>query len=308
MEAKIIKGDFIKDKIFSEVKDEVARLKAKYNKTPGIAFIGFSEVPLLKYVLPLHVQMSEAAGFKVFVEVKDENTTEADLFDLIEEWNKNDDIHAILVLQPMPEHLIPVRIINKVDRDKEVEGFHPENMLSTLIPEIETGKYQMCLPASLIEIFKDAEIQLEKDQEWVFVLDDEFISNTLTHMVAKTAASVVVPHDCSLSFINKDSSHLIEYLKRADVLVVVTKTPEYIQPEWLKPGVCIIDVYSNLVKEIPAKNDPDRLIPVIRGGINVESVRNIASVVVPVPGGVVAVVLPVLLRNALIAFENSLLK
>jgi methylenetetrahydrofolate dehydrogenase (NADP+)/methenyltetrahydrofolate cyclohydrolase len=307
METKIIKGDLVKEQIFNEVKNEVAKLKAKYDKVPEIAFIGFSEVPLAKYNIPLHVQLAEAAGFKVYKKIITEKVTEADMFNLIEKLNKSPEIHAIVLLQPLPEYLNPIRIINKIDRDKEVEGFHPQNMLSSLIPDIKTDKYPMCLPSALVELFKDANVQFEKDQEWVFLVDDEFISNALTNMVVKTASSVVVPHDCSISIINKNSKNLIDYCKRADVLVVVTKVPEYIQPEWLKTGVCIIDIYSNLVKEIPSKNDPDRLVPIIKGGVNVDSVKNIASVIVPIPGGLMAVVLTILLRNALISFKNSLI-
>ncbi|HEX7412345.1 MAG TPA: tetrahydrofolate dehydrogenase/cyclohydrolase catalytic domain-containing protein [Bacteroidales bacterium] len=306
METKIIKGDSIKERIFKEVKDEIAGLLAKFHKAPGIAFIGFSCVPLSKYNIPYHVQLAEAAGFNVLTEIKADNTTEEELFDLIEKLNQNDDIHAIVILQPLPEHLNPIRIINKINPDKEVEGFHPQNMLSTLIPDIQTSKYPMCLPTALSELFKEAGLQFKIDQEWVFVLDDEFISNSLTNMVVKSAASKVIPHDCAVTIINKNSKNLIEYCKRADILAVVTRTPEYIQAEWLKPGVCIIDIYSNLVKEIPSKNDPNRLVPIIRGGVNVDSVTNIAGAILPIPGGLMSVVLTILLRNALISFKNSL--
>jgi methylenetetrahydrofolate dehydrogenase (NADP+)/methenyltetrahydrofolate cyclohydrolase len=306
METKVITGEHIKDRIFDEIKVEIEALKSKTNQEPGIAFIGFKEVPLAKYVIPLHVQTAQAAGFNVTIEIMPEKTSEEDMFKLIDFYNQNKDIHAILVLQPLPVHLNPVRIINRVDQKKEVEGFHPLNMLSTLIPDIKTNLYPMCLPSALVELLTDAQVELKKDQEWVFALDDEFVSNPLTIMVVKSAAAYVVPVDCSCTIINKDSKHLIDYCKRADILVIVSKNPEYVQPEWLKPGVCIIDVYSNLVKEVTAKNDSTKLIPIIRGGVNVESVKGIAGAVVPVPGGVVAVVLPILLRNALTAFKNSL--
>jgi len=306
METKIIKGDSLKDKIFLEVATEVARLQGQYNKTPGITFIGFSGVPLSKYVIPLHVQATEAAGFFVKTEIRDDTATEEELFKLIDDLNVNNDIHAILLLQPLPAHLNPVRIMNHIDRRKEVEGFHPQNMLSTLVPDIQTNLYPMCLPTALIEMFNDAGVEFTHDQEWVFILDDEFFANTLTHMVVRTAASVVVPHDCALSIINRNYSKMTDFCKRADVLVVVTKTPEYIQPGWLKPGVCIIDIYSNLVKEVPSKSDPNKLVPVIRGGVNVESVKNIAGVFLPIPGGLMTVVLGILLRNALISFRYSL--
>jgi methylenetetrahydrofolate dehydrogenase (NADP+)/methenyltetrahydrofolate cyclohydrolase len=177
-----------------------------------------------------------------------------------------------------------------------------------MIPDIETSVYPMCLPSALFELFSDAGIQLTEDQEWVFVLDDEFFNNSLTNMVVKSAASKVVQRKSTVSYVNKNSKDIITYCKRADILVVVTKFPEYIQAEWLKPGVCIIDIYSNLVKEIPSKEAPGKLIPIIRGGVNVDSILNIASAIVPIPGGLMSVVLSVLLRNALISFKNTLRK
>lgn len=306
METKIIKGDLIKEKIFNEVKSEISELKAKYNQAPGIAFIGFSGIPLGKYNIPLHINMAENLGFNVYKEIKSEDTTEEDLFDLIEKLNYRKDIHAIVLLQPLPAHLIPIRIVNKIHPEKEVEGFHPQNMMGNLIPEIQSNNYPMCLPTALFEMFKEAEMQIQKDHEWVFVLDDEFFTNSLTNMIVRTAASKVVPKDCPVTFINKNSDKLIEHSKRADFLVIVTKYPKYFQPEWLKPGVCIIDIYSNLVKEVPSKNDPNRLVPVIRGGINVKSVEGIAGAILPIPGGLMTVVMALLFRNTLLAFKNTL--
>ena len=95
-------------------------------------------------------------------------------------------------------------------------------------------------------------------------------------------------------------------MKRADFLVVVTKFPEYIQAQWLKKGVCIIDIYSNLVKEIPSKTDPAKLVPIIRGGINVASTTGIAGALLPIPGGLMTVVLAILFRNTVTAYKNSL--
>lgn len=306
METKIIKGDLIKDKIFLDIKTEIEILNASYHKSPGIAFICFSGVPLSKYNFPYHIQLAEAAGFNVFKYIKAEDNSEKDMFDLIEELNNNYEIDAIVLLQPLPQHLNPIRIINKINPEKEVEGFHPQNMLSTLIPDIDTENYPMCLPAALFELFKEAGVKLIEDQEWVFMLDDEFFSNSLTNMIVKSAASKVVPNKCSVSYINKNSKDLITYCKKADVLVVVTKSPEFIQAKWLKPGVCIIDIYSNLVKEIPSKENPGKLIPIIRGGVNVDSVMNIASAIVPIPGGLMSVALCILLRNAVTAFKNNI--
>jgi len=306
METKVIKGEGVKERIFNEVKNELAELKTKQNKVPGIAFIGFSGNPLSKYNIPLHVQTAETTGFRVLAEIKGDDATEAELFELIDQFNQDESINAIVLLQPLPAHLNPLRVVSRIDRKKEVEGFHPMNMLSTIMPGIHEELYPMCLPTALFEIFNEAGIQFEKDKEWVFVLDDEFLSNPLTNMVVKSAAIKVVPHDCSMTMVNRKSKNVISFFRRADVLVVVTKSPGYIKASWLKKGVCIIDIYSNLLKEVPSKSDPNRLVPIIRGGIQVDSVKNIASAILPIPGGLMAVVLAILLRNALMAFKNTL--
>ena len=306
METMIIKGDSVKEKIFGEVKNEIIVLQEKYHHVPGIAFIGFSCVPLAKYNIPLHVQLAEALGFKVWKEIEPDDVTEEVIFKLIGKLNNDDYIHAIVILQPLPAHLNPIRIINRIDPSKEMEGFHPMNMMSTLIPDIQKTKYPMCLPAALFEMFSEAGIKVKKDQDWVFLLDDEFFSNTLTNMIVRTAASAVVPDDCAVTFLNKNSQNLIEHCKRADFLVVVSKIPEYIRPEWLKPGVCIIDIYSNLVKEVPSKKDPNKFVPVIRGGVNVDSVQQIAGSILPIPGGLMTVVMAILFRNTVMAFKNNL--
>jgi methylenetetrahydrofolate dehydrogenase (NADP+) / methenyltetrahydrofolate cyclohydrolase len=304
MEAMVIKGDSVKERIFDEVRKEVAAMEALYHRVPGIAFIGFSCIPLARYNIPLHVGLAEAMGFKVRTEIEPEDVTEEDVFRLISELNADENIDAIVLLQPLPLHLNPVRVINRIDPSKEVEGFHPLNMLSTLVPDIQTANYPMCLPEALFEMFREAGMNIGKDKEWVFVLDDEFFSNTLTSMIVRTAASRVVPHEGSLTFLNKTSDKLIEHCRRADFLLIVSKTPEYIKPEWLKTGVCIIDIYSNLVKEVQSKHDPGKLVPVIRGGVNVESVRNVAAAILPIPGGLMTVVIAILFRNTVLAFKN----
>jgi len=306
METKILKGNTLQEKVLSEVKHEIINFKKKYNKIPGIAFIGFFGVPLGKYNIPLHVNMAKNLGFHVFTEVEPENVTEDELFELIDKLNEDKDIHAIVLLQPLPTHLNSVRITSRIDPDKEVEGFHPQNMLSTMMPDSQESKYPMCLPMALYELFKEGGVQVQKDQEWVFVLDDEFFSNTFTNMIVRTAAIKAVPDDNAVTIVNKNSGKLVEHFKRADYLVVVTKEPGYVKPEWLKPGVCIIDVYANLIKEIPSKKDPNRLVPIIRGGVNVEAIKNIAGAILPIPGGLMSMVLAILFRNTLISFKNSL--
>lgn len=299
----IIKGDFIKDKIFGEVKAEIASLREMIHDVPGIAFVGFNCVPLQKYNIPLHVHMAQSMGMRVTTEILSNDAGETEVFTVIDKLNADATIHAIVLLQPLPPQLIPVRIVNRIDPVKEVEGFHPMNMMETMIPELRTQRHPMCLPAALFEMFSEAGIRSERDREWVFIVDDEFLSNTLVKMIVTAAASCVVPNDCTVAYVNKGSAHLEKHCKRADFLVVVTKHPEYVNPGWIKPGACIIDIYSNLVNEVPSKNDQTKLVPVIRGGVGVDSVMNIAGALLPIPGGLMTVVMAILFRNTVNAFR-----
>lgn len=306
METKIIKGELIRDQIFAEVKRETAMLQDRYNQVPGIAFVGFNCVPLSKYNIPMHLQMAQKVGLRVVSKILPNESSEQEVFEVIDKLNADRTVHAIVLLQPLPENLNPVRIVNRIDPAKEVEGFHPQNMMQTMIPDLRSARYPMCLPTALYEMFREAGLVIEAGKEWVFVLDDGFFTNSLTKMIVKSSASVVVPDDSPVTFINKDSVHLANHVKKADFLVVVTKFPEYIQAEWIKEGACIIDIYSNLVKEVPSKADPAKPVPIIRGGINVASVTGVAGALLPIPGGLMTVVLAILFRNTVLAFKNSM--
>lgn len=306
METKVIKDIGLKDKILGNVKMEIDNLVESHKKRPGIAFIGFMGVPLGKYNIPFHLSMAESLGFRVYNETQPDNINEEDLFRRIDELNNDDDIHAIVLLQPLPGHLIPVRIMNRINPDKEVEGFHPQNMLKTQMPDIAENALPMCLPTALFELFRSNGIKAKNDDEWVLLLDEEFFENQLVNMVTRTAFMKAVPSDNILTVVNRKSDKLKYYCGRADFLVVVTKEPEYVQADWLKEGVCIIDIYANLVKEIPSKKDPGRLVPVVRGGVNVDSVQNKAKAILPIPGGLMNIVLALLFQNALVAYHHRM--
>ena len=307
MQTQIIKGDKLQAKIFAELKTEIETIRNDHNKVPGIAFIGFLNVPLGKLNIPFHFRSAESLGFKVFNKIQPDDITEEEMFAVIDSLNKDDEVHAIEVLQPLPPHLNPLRIVNRINPDKEVEGFHPIHMMETMFPDLEKIKYPMCLPTALTELFRVSNIEIQSGSEWILVMDDEFFDNPLVNIVTRTAIQKAVPNDCPLTIVNKNTESVAAYCKRADYLVVVTKEPGFIKAKWLKPGVVTIDIYSNLLKEIPSSNFPEKLIPVIRGGVFVEEVTNIAGTVIPIPGGLMSVVMAIMFSNAITAFKNSLL-
>lgn len=306
MKTKILKGTDYQNAIFNEIKNEILEIKMKINAVPGIAFIAcVGHLPLMKYTIALHDQAAKGLGFNTKIETLPHTTTEEELFEVIENLNQNDTIQSIVLLQPLPKHLNAINIIERISRDKEIEGFHPNNVINTLTKGFNKTKYSMCLPTAVLELFKSTGVEVNKGQEFVFVADQDFISDPFRSLILRTASSQLVPSDCSFTIVNSDNTRIKDFCKRADFLFVISENPEFIEPKWLKSGVCILDVYSNLINEIPNKKDPNMLIPVIRGGVNTNAVINIAGSIAPCPGGLMPVLLAVLLRNALIAFKGS---
>ncbi len=307
METVILDGTDCQKRIFNKIKNEIIAFKEKYNKIPGIAFVAFvGHSPLLKYIISLHERTAKMLGFNVTIETCSHTSSKEEVFKTIDKLNIDKNIHAIVFLQPMPESFNPLHIIERIDVDKEVEGFHPLNVLNTLTKGVQNSNYPMCLPVALFELFKSANVQIEGGEEFVFLADQDFISNPFRSLVLCAASSQVVPPGCSFSFVNTDNEKIGDFCKRADFLFVISENPEFLQSEWLKPGVCIVDIYSNLIKEVPSKKNPEILIPVIRGGVNTDSVKGIASKIAPCPGGLMPILLAVLFRNAFIAFVESL--
>lgn len=307
MEAKILNGNKCRDSIFTTLKKEILQGKTKYEIAPGIAFIAcVGHLPLMKYTIALHVSTAKELGFKVSTEICPHTISTHELCDVIAKYNRMDSIHAIVFLQPAPKHINPIRVIQAIDKSKEVEGFHPENVLETLTKGLHNTKFPMCLPLSLIELFKAHRIKIEDGKEVVFVADQDFIANPFRSLILRTAASQVVPAACAMTMVATENKKVREYCAKADFLFVITEKPEFIQPDWLKPGVCIVDIYANLVKEIPAKNNPETTLPVIRGGVNTEKVLHIAGHIAPCPGGIMPVLLAVLFRNAFMAYKSSI--
>lgn len=307
MEAKILDGGIIRDKIFREVAEKIEMYKSEYESRPGIAFLSFVDhIPLMKYTIALHVETAKSLGFTVLLKTCPALSNEDEMIEIIHKVNEDRSIHSIVLLQPVPKHINALSLIKEISKEKEIEGFHPLNAMDTLTLGVFNTQYPMCLPAALFELFSAYKIQMERGQEVVFAVDEDFIANPFRNLVMRVAASQAIRPDCSTTYVSLTHKNARDIIKRADYLFVISENPDSIDPEWLKKGVCIIDIYSNLIKEIPSKRDPKSMIPIIRGGVNIDRVQKVSGAIAPCPGGLMPVLLAVLLRNAILAFEYAM--
>ncbi|NNC50303.1 MAG: hypothetical protein HKO01_07180 [Flaviramulus sp.] len=304
MKAKILSGKEYQKTNFNEIKNEITQIVKKHKKRPGITFICcLGHLPLMKYTLDIHKEASNKLGFKTIIEIFSPKATEQDLFEVVDKHNNNDSVHAIVLFQPVPKHINALSIIERINRKKEVECFHPENIMETLIKGLKGSLYPMCLPIALMELFKISDIKIETGQQFTFVADRDFLSNAFRSLILRTASSLVVPSDCVMTIVDSEHKQLMKICEKADYLIIVSEKPGFFKPKSLKPNMCIVDVYSNLVNEIPHKTNPDMKVPIIKGGVDTDLVKKLPVNFAPCPGGLMPILLPILFKNVLKAFK-----
>lgn len=306
METRLILGAEIRDRIFNDLELEISSTFITRGERAGIAFIAcLGHLPLMKYTVALHRQAALELGFHVSVHRLSAQCSTENLLHLIEKLNADAQIQAIVVLQPLPRHLDPIEIIGHIAPQKEVEGFHPQHILQTMARGFQNTAYPMCLPTALNELFTVNSIQFEANQQVVFAVDNDFLENPFRRMVLQTAISQSIPSNCTLTIANTESASLRTSCRRADFLFVVSEKPSLIDDRCLKPGACVVDIYTNLVGELPSKKHPDRMIPLLKGAVNTDAVMGTAGSIAPCPGGLMPVLLAVLFRNCVSAFKTA---
>ncbi|MFH1488058.1 MAG: tetrahydrofolate dehydrogenase/cyclohydrolase catalytic domain-containing protein, partial [Pseudomonadota bacterium] len=158
MTAKLIKGTDIREEILKEIGDEVKKLKAAHGLVPGLVTILVGQNPASISYVTLKVQTAENLGFKEIQDNQPEDISEADLLALIDKYNKDDSIHGILVQLPLPKQVDEKKVLNAIDPDKDVDGFHPVNVGRLMIGGSEV-KFPPCTPAGIQEMIVRAGVE-----------------------------------------------------------------------------------------------------------------------------------------------------
>ncbi|MGD8974113.1 MAG: tetrahydrofolate dehydrogenase/cyclohydrolase catalytic domain-containing protein, partial [Desulfobacterales bacterium] len=151
MTAKLIKGTEIREKILDEIKKEVAEIKEKNGVVPGLVTILVGENPASISYVTLKIKTANQLGFKEIQDSQPDDISEEDLLALVDKYNKDDSIHGILVQLPLPKHLDEKKVLNAIDPDKDVDGFHPVNVGRLMIGGSEV-KFPPCTPAGIQEM------------------------------------------------------------------------------------------------------------------------------------------------------------
>lgn len=300
MAAKLIKGTEIGEQILQEITTEVAHIKGKYGIVPGLVTILVGQNPASVSYVTLKIKTAHMLGFKEIQDNQPVDISEKDLLALINKYNKDDSIHGILVQLPLPKHIDEKKVINAIDPDKDVDGFHPVNVGRLMIGGDEI-KFPPCTPAGIQELIVRSGIETS-GAEAVVVGRSNIVGKPIANMLVQKGRGA----DATVTVVHTKTKNLAEHCKRADILIVAAGVPGLVKPEWIKPGACVIDVGVNRVGEKPSKGDPKKMVPILKGDVDFEVAKEIAGYITPVPGGVGPMTITMLMKNTLKSLKFKL--
>jgi methylenetetrahydrofolate dehydrogenase (NADP+)/methenyltetrahydrofolate cyclohydrolase len=299
MTAKLIKGTEIREKILKEIADDVKEIKAKHGVIPGLVTILIGENPASISYVTLKIKTANQLGFKEIQDSQPEDISEKDLLALIDKYNNDDSIHGILVQLPLPKHLDEKKVLNAIDPDKDVDGFHPVNVGRLMIGGKEVI-FPPCTPAGIQEMIVRAGVETS-GAEVVVVGRSNIVGKPIANMMLQKGDGA----NSTVTVVHTRTRDLAAHCQRADILIVAAGVPGLVKPEWIKPGACVIDVGVNRVGE-KISEKTGKKIAVLKGDVDFDEAKEIAGWITPVPGGVGPMTVTMLMKNTLRSLKFKL--
>ena len=277
---KIIDGKVISASVKERVKAEVSALKEK-GITVGLAVIIVGEDPASKVYVSNKKKACENLGIISEEYALPESTTNEELLALIEELNSKPSINGILCQLPLPSHLDEKLIINSIDPEKDVDAFHPFNVGKIMIGDFD---FLPCTPAGVMEMLKYENIEVE-GKTCVVIGRSNIVGKPMNMLLLHQNGTVTVCHS--------KTKNLKEVCKNADILVAAVGRPKFVTEDMVKEGAVVIDVGIN------------RVDGKLCGDVDFENVKNKASAITSVPGGVGPMTIAMLMQNTLTAAKKQ---
>ena len=284
MTARILAGKVFAAKIREEVQEDIVQFNQKYGCKPGLAVIIVGENPASQvYVRNKHKACQELGIYSEVVSMPAESDKEA-VLSMIDSLNLNERINGILVQLPLPAQIsrYESEILNRIDPDKDVDGFHPTNM-----GKFWSGHPVMIpsTPAGIMEMFKEYQIELEGKTAVVI---------GRSNIVGKPMAQLLLDANATVTIAHSRTKNLPELARQADILVVAIGRGHFVTKEFVKPGAVVIDVGMN-------RDANGKLI----GDVQYDEVAEVASYITPVPGGVGPMTITMLMEQTYEACVRS---
>ena len=278
----IINGKKIAEDLRLNLRNEVKNLKKKYNKVPGLTVILIGEYTPSK----IYVRNKEKSALEIGINSEiikyPETVNEKTVLEKISELNKDENISGILVQLPLPKHISLKKLIDAIDPNKDVDGFHPIN-----VGNLSSGYESSipCTPLGCHLLIKKIEPNLSGKKAVVL---------GRSNLNGKPMAQLLLKENCTVTIVHSKTKNLKEECLKADILVVAVGIPKLVKGDWVKKGSIVIDVGINKTEEG------------IVGDVDFDEVSKFSKAITPVPGGVGPMTIACLLKNTIECFKKTL--
>ncbi len=283
--AQRIDGKAISEQVRAEITAETAAWVEKTGIRPGLAVVIVGSDPASCVYVRNKARACEQVGFYSETHALPEETTQEELLALVDQLNKDDKIHGILVQSPLPRHLDEEAVVLAIDPEKDVDAFHPYNVGKIMIGN---HSFLPCTPAGVMELLRRSGIEVS-GKECVVVGRSNIVGKPMAMLLLQANGTVTICHS--------RTRDLAAVCRRADILVCAIGKPRFFTADMVKPGAVVIDVGIN-------RGEDGKLC----GDVDFEAVEPIASYITPVPGGVGPMTITMLLQNTLTAVKSRYTK
>ena len=285
MTAKLIKGNEIAEQIREELKREVAQFTEKYHLIPSMVTIVVGENPAsLSYLIAKRKTCKEL-GFSLIQDIQPETITELQLLQLINKYNRDSKIHGVLVQLPLPERVDESSILYAIDPKKDIDGFHPANVGKLVIGG---GDYLPCTAAGIQQLLIRSGIKID---------GAEVVVVGRSNLVGKPIANILLQKqrgaNATVTICHSDTRDITFHTRRADILIAAEGKPKAITANMVKEGAVVIDAGFNWIGMTPEGKAK------LCGDVDFDAVKEKASAITPVPGGVGPMTVTMLMTNVL---------
>lgn len=261
---------------------EVKELKEKTGRVPGLATVLVGDDPASAVYVRNKNKICRELGFKSFEQKLSLDTSEAKLLKLIKELNSNNDIHGILVQLPLPNQIDSEKILQAIDPNKDVDGFHPINVGKLVVGN---ALLTPCTPSGIIKLLDHYEIDISGKHAVIL---------GRSNIVGKPISMLLLQRNATITICHSRTKNLEGITRSADILVAAIGRANFVTENMVSKGAIVIDVGIN------------RVDGKLTGDINFEPVSKKASYITPVPGGVGPMTIALLMENTLKAFKKSI--
>lgn len=294
MTAKIIDGKQVAAEMRAELKDKVAELKTQ-GVVPGLAVILVGEDPASQSYVTAKERACEEIGIYSDDNRLAADTSEADLLALVEKCNNDPKINGILVQLPLPKHIDEDKVLLAIDPAKDVDGFHPVNVGKMVVGQ---DAFLPCTPHGVIQLLLRNDVPLE-GAEVVVVGRSNIVGKPVANMLIQKAAT----GNATVTVCHTRTKNMAEHCKRADIIIAAAGWPNTVTADMVKDGAVVIDVGVNRVEDATKKRGYR-----LAGDVDFEAVKEKASLITPVPGGVGPMTITMLLYNTVLSAERAMAK